>query len=229
MCVVFDIDDTLYLERDYVRSGFRAVGSWVQRWLRVDGFESVCWREFEAGAGRRYSIRLSRTRLEPARELISGLVELYRTHDPCIRLAGDASQAIRELAARYPIAVISDGPVNSQSRKADALGLRGIAAPVILTEAYGQQFRKPHTRAFREVARVNVPAERYISSARPTTRPKTLRGRTSWAGQPFASGVPAGAALFCRSRRGCAARFRIAGTAPGGSPDLLAEACRQRD
>ena len=25
--VVFDLDDTLYLERDYVRSGFRAVGA----------------------------------------------------------------------------------------------------------------------------------------------------------------------------------------------------------
>src|SRR5207302_9076607 len=35
LCVVFDIDDTLYLERDYVRSGFRAVGTWAEQWLRI--------------------------------------------------------------------------------------------------------------------------------------------------------------------------------------------------
>ena len=29
--IVLDIDDTLYLERDYVRSGFDAVGRWAQR------------------------------------------------------------------------------------------------------------------------------------------------------------------------------------------------------
>ena len=28
-CVVFDVDDTLYLERDYVRSGFHAVAQWM--------------------------------------------------------------------------------------------------------------------------------------------------------------------------------------------------------
>jgi putative hydrolase of the HAD superfamily len=162
LCVVFDIDDTLYLERDYVRSGFRAVGSWAQRWLGIDHFEAACLREFEAG--RRSTIfnqALSACGIEPAPELISGLVEIYRTHEPCIQLAPDASQALGELTPHCPIAVISDGPVTSQSRKADALGLRRIASPVILTEAWGQQFRKPHTRAFREVA-TRVPARRYV-------------------------------------------------------------------
>ena len=27
--VTFDLDDTLYLERDFVRSGFAAVGAWL--------------------------------------------------------------------------------------------------------------------------------------------------------------------------------------------------------
>jgi putative hydrolase of the HAD superfamily len=37
-CVVFDVDDTLYLERDYVRSGFDSVGAWLQRDSGVVGF-----------------------------------------------------------------------------------------------------------------------------------------------------------------------------------------------
>ena len=47
--VVFDIDDTLYLERDYVRSGFRAVGEHVARSTGVDGFSDLAFALFEQG------------------------------------------------------------------------------------------------------------------------------------------------------------------------------------
>ena len=39
---IFDIDDTLYLERDYVRSGFDAVG----RALSDERFGAYCWDLF---------------------------------------------------------------------------------------------------------------------------------------------------------------------------------------
>ena len=48
-CVVFDLDDTLYLERDYVRSGFFAVGRYLEERHDLQGFESAAWQEFEAG------------------------------------------------------------------------------------------------------------------------------------------------------------------------------------
>lgn len=162
LCVVFDIDDTLYLERDYVCSGFHAVGAWAQRWLGIDDFEAACQGEFESG--RRATIfnqALAVFGIDATAELISGLVELYRTHEPCIRLAPDASQMLAEIRGRYPAAIVSDGPLASQSRKADALGLREIASPIILTEVFGQQFRKPHTRAFEAVA-AHVRARRYV-------------------------------------------------------------------
>lgn len=44
---VFDIDDTLYLERDYVRSGFRAVGEWARDRFGCDDFAARCWSRFE--------------------------------------------------------------------------------------------------------------------------------------------------------------------------------------
>lgn len=162
LCVVVDIDDTLYLERDYVRSGFRAVGAWAERWLGIGDFGDACWREFEAH--RRSDVFnhcLAVFGIEATPELIAGLVELYRTHEPCIQPAPDASRMLAEISGRYPIAVVSDGPLASQSRKADALSLRSIASPIILTEVFGRQFRKPHHRAFNEVAAA-IPAEHYV-------------------------------------------------------------------
>ena len=46
--VVFDLDDTLYLERDYVRSGFRAVDAWLAS-RGILGFFGEAWANFENG------------------------------------------------------------------------------------------------------------------------------------------------------------------------------------
>ena len=46
---VFDVDDTLYLERDYVRSGFHAVATWAEETLDVTGVFDTAWGLFLAG------------------------------------------------------------------------------------------------------------------------------------------------------------------------------------
>ena len=44
--VVFDVDDTLYPERDFVRSGYRAVGEYLRELLdRSNNFED--WLTFQ--------------------------------------------------------------------------------------------------------------------------------------------------------------------------------------
>jgi putative hydrolase of the HAD superfamily len=162
ICAVFDVDDTLYLERDYVSSGFEVVGSWAKDWLQITDFAERCWSKFTSG--RRTSIfdevlNASGRKAEP--ELVSALVELYRTHVPRISLAPDASKALEAISRDVAIAIISDGPVASQSRKVEKLGLRSFAAPIILTEVLGSGFRKPHPRAF-EYVRSCRPADLYL-------------------------------------------------------------------
>lgn len=76
---------------------------------------------------------------------------IYRSHTPKIVLADDAEESLGALSSLASIAVISDGPIASQSRKADALKLRRFAAPLILTGLLGSTFSKPHPLAFRHV------------------------------------------------------------------------------
>ncbi|MEL7208731.1 MAG: hypothetical protein AAGK32_10970, partial [Actinomycetota bacterium] len=47
--MVFDIDDTLYLERDYVRSGFNAVGEHVESQFGTAGVGRRAWELFIEG------------------------------------------------------------------------------------------------------------------------------------------------------------------------------------
>jgi putative hydrolase of the HAD superfamily len=153
VCVVFDVDDTLYLETDYVMSGFNAVGQWAADWLSIPDFAERCWNRFIAGQrGSIFDEVLRESGKQPPAELISALVEVYRTHIPSIKLAPDASEALEAISRIASIAVISDGPAASQSRKAEALGLGSFAAPIILTEMFGTEFRKPRPRAFELVA-----------------------------------------------------------------------------
>jgi putative hydrolase of the HAD superfamily len=152
ICVVFDIDDTLYLERDYVRSGFEVVGRWAARWLKIDDFAERCWNRFTAGARESiFNLVLTETCGRTNPELVSALVEIYRTHTPTIALADDARKSLAALSSLASIAVISDGHLTSQSQKADVLDLQRFAAPVILTDMLGSRFRKPHPLAFRRV------------------------------------------------------------------------------
>lgn len=148
-CVTFDIDDTLYLERDYVRSGFTAVGAWAAEHIGLQGFDARAWECFEAGSrGRIFDEVLRSYGLEPTRELTRVLVGIYRSHDPSIELLPDTRACLEHLAGTTAIAVVSDGPLESQRAKVRALDLERWADPIILTDELGSAYHKPHPRAF---------------------------------------------------------------------------------
>jgi putative hydrolase of the HAD superfamily len=151
-CVVFDIDDTLYLERDYVRSGFRCVGEWVGRNLGISGFSDLAWREFQGGArGSIFDLVLKHCGVDVTPTLISQLVDMYRRHEPKIELLPDALDCLNGLVGRLRLGIVTDGPSDSQRAKARALDLGQWFDPIIFTADLGADFSKPHPRAFETV------------------------------------------------------------------------------
>jgi putative hydrolase of the HAD superfamily len=149
-CVVFDLDDTLYLERDYVRSGLVAVGAAVAERCAIDGFATVAWEAFGRGVrGTLFDEALASLGVRPPPGLIGELVEIYRSHVPEISLLPDAAAAVAALQERSAsIAVISDGPLLSQRAKAQAIDAEGWASLIVLTEELGEGRGKPHRSAF---------------------------------------------------------------------------------
>lgn len=150
--IVLDLDDTLYLERDYVRSGIAAVGDWMRKRRGVVGFAAVAQSLWDAGQrGRLFDATLSGLGLQPDRALIEALVVTYRSHRPDICLAPDAAQFLGDpLGCR--LALVTDGPPIAQQRKIEALRLdRAGIDPLIRTGVWGDGFGKPHPRAFRMI------------------------------------------------------------------------------
>jgi putative hydrolase of the HAD superfamily len=153
-CVVVDIDDTLYLERDYVKSGFLAVDKFVRERFGTNGFADAAWSAFERGVrGTTINEALAACGVSATTEDMAALVAVYREHHPQIALLPDAYECLCALEGRAAIAAISDGPLASQQSKASALGLERWCNPVLLTAALGENRGKPNPFAFEEVER----------------------------------------------------------------------------
>lgn len=147
-CVVLDIDDTLYLERDYAASGFRAVG----RHLGQPRFAEAAVAALERGVrGSIFDEVLEELGIDPGPGGIGELVGVYRGHPPEIELLEDARARIEDWSQRAKLAVITDGPLASQEAKAGALGLHDWCSPIIYTAKLGEGRGKPHPAAFLQV------------------------------------------------------------------------------
>jgi len=148
-CVVFDIDDTLYLERDYVRSGFMHAGRLVEKRFGVKGFSDAAWKLFlEGKRGNIFDLTFKRIGLPASESVTRELVDAYRNHAPAISLAEDAQHCLDRLNTHCDLALISDGPIASQQNKAHALRLDRWIGLMIFTDKWGANFYKPHPRAF---------------------------------------------------------------------------------
>jgi putative hydrolase of the HAD superfamily len=147
--IAFDIDDTLYLERDYVASGFAAVGDYVSSRLGVTDFGDRAWQLFVSGARHTiFNAVLDQLGIEPSPPLLAALIETYRNHSPSIQLLRDSREALDATARYAQLAVVTDGPSRSQWAKVRALDLGHWTRHLVVTADLGPEFVKPSPRAF---------------------------------------------------------------------------------
>jgi putative hydrolase of the HAD superfamily len=125
--VVFDLDDTLYKEREYVASGVAAV---VRECLALNLIsKATAEKAFvpDIAAGKFISDLLAH--LELPAELEQSLLWTYRLHDPDIRMAEATKSAVAAIAKQAKaLAIITDGRSLTQRKKIKALGLEHIQA-----------------------------------------------------------------------------------------------------
>lgn len=145
--VVLDLDDTLYLERDYVRSGFRAVAEHVERTYEVENPFDWLWDQFESGTrGQTFDLLAEKLGLPDG--AVVELVRVYRDHNPDICLEPDALEFLEQRHGVVPLALITDGYGPGQRRKINALGIEHYFDDIIVTGELGEDWPKPSSRSF---------------------------------------------------------------------------------
>ncbi len=164
MVVVFDLDDTLYPESAYALSALQAVGELGEARLGMAGFAMELHRLFNSGHRTKLfqTAIASMNRPAPTAEDLDLFLTTYRNHRPdCLEWYPDALGLVKDLYARYPLAIISDGYLPTQKLKAEALGVGEWFNPVIFTEELGRKYWKPAARAY-ELIMKTFPGESYV-------------------------------------------------------------------
>ena len=162
--VVFDLDDTLYPEREFVFSGFQAVEEWLQEKHRVPGFADVARKIFAAGRrGKIFDEALPLLGMQPTPERVAELLEVYRMHQPRIGFFPDAAEILEWAGRHFQLALITDGYAAVQARKIRALGLEKYISRRVITDELGREFWKPSLEPYRRVmAQSPGPADGYV-------------------------------------------------------------------
>ena len=154
--VIFDLDDTLYSEKAYVRSGYRKVAEYFDQ----PGLAEQFWTVFERG-GRAIDEVLEANGLEAHKE---EALRIYRFQEPEIYLYPGVAEMIDRIRRTKKVGIITDGRPEGQRAKLRALGLCAMVDEIIVTdELGGVAFRKPNEAAFRLMQeRLTVPFENMV-------------------------------------------------------------------
>lgn len=153
--VVFDMDDTLYLERDYVSSGFMAVAKFVANLINQNAtvIHQFLMQRFREGVrGRTFDLLIEQYPRLREKVSIMELVHIYRTHEPEIQLFPKMKELIGTLKrSGFHTALLSDGYLISQRMKVRALKLEALFDDIVLTDDWGKDYWKPHQRGFQHI------------------------------------------------------------------------------
>lgn len=121
--VVFDLDDTLYKEIDFLKSGYRKVAELVEKRLGVDVLsvnnQMLEWyhrgENAFANLNEKYGIN----------NPIEDYLNVYRYHQPSITLSKEVKEVLTALKeSGCELGIITDGREITQKNKVNALGLK---------------------------------------------------------------------------------------------------------
>lgn len=153
-CVAFDMDDTLYDELDYYKSGLTAVSSAIAGDNELDDrivFETI-WRVFMQGNHKTtFNETFDILAIAYDSDDIKKLVDVLRCHPPQITLPVDSRALLEELKESYKLALVTDGFLPAQKLKVQALEIEKYFDCTVFTEELGREFWKPSTVAFEKM------------------------------------------------------------------------------
>jgi len=164
--VVFDLDDTLYDEIEYCKSGFAAVAEFLANPAMASAFDEtslpeapsterifgVLWEQFTTGnRTKTFNAALDELGIGYNDKLIGELIEIYRNHNPKITLPQDSRDVLCELSTKYTLALLTDGFLPAQKLKVQALGIEKYFKLIVYTEQLGRECWKPSPAGFEKI------------------------------------------------------------------------------
>ncbi len=140
--IVFDLDDTLYKEVDYLRSAYNHIANILLPELKKDiSSEMFKWYQNNESTFDKIKSKYK------CAMTIKEMVYEYRYHKPSIKLDLPTQKIINQLKDNaIKIGVITDGRGISQRNKLEALGIENLFDHILISEEFGSE--KPSEKNF---------------------------------------------------------------------------------
>lgn len=161
--IVFDLDDTLYSEKEYVASGYHQISR-----LFLGHEQEVFDQLWTAFTEKKNAIDVMLQAQDMySDEMKEKCLRIYRYQQPDIRLYDGVADLLTELCREgLKLGLLTDGRVEGQWAKIDALGLSDLFDEIIVTDEQAgngdvMKFRKPNSICFEIMQRrLGLPYEK---------------------------------------------------------------------
>ncbi len=106
--LLFDIDDTLYEEKQFIKSGFIKVAEFIEDKFKINkkDFYRILTDIFNRGSRENiFNLALKRANVAYEENIIHSMVKIYREHNPNIRLDKDVKSLLRKFKRSYSLGI----------------------------------------------------------------------------------------------------------------------------
>ncbi|WP_121356740.1 HAD family hydrolase [Flavisolibacter nicotianae] len=142
---VFDLDDTLYPEIDFLKSAYQALSEKLEPHAGRPLYDEMLLRY--SRKENVFQWLVDTCAFAPSTLTIEWLLSEYRTHAPSIKLSAETATFLQQVRRMgIPCGLITDGRQITQRNKLRALGLETTFADVIISEEFGSE--KPAERNY---------------------------------------------------------------------------------
>ncbi len=151
--IVFDLDDTLYPERQYALSGFAAVADWAEGQLGIPSDQGYAELQayFDQGVrGDTFNRWLEAHGLDP-QEWVGEMVRCYRDHVPNLEPYEETHSVLSTLRENYRLGLITQGHGPGQQRKLEALALTDYFESILILGEEERDIWKPSKEPFKRL------------------------------------------------------------------------------
>ena len=147
---IFDMDDTLYPEVDFVFSGYHAVAQKIYTDFSIEIEGSLRERFLDGERGDLFSLCLKEKGIAVQEDYIKNLVQVYRNHTPTISPFVDVIPCLSCLKdVDKKLGLITDGWLHVQQNKLKSLTISHYFDSIIFSDSLGgTEFWKPSSIPF---------------------------------------------------------------------------------
>lgn len=152
MVIIFDLDDTLYNEYTFVKSGFKIVADYISSITFVDS-RKIYLRMLKLlkvhGRGKVFDMILNEYSIATKKN-VKKCLSIYRGHKPNIKLYPKVLNIIKKLSS-YNLYLVTDGNKLVQTSKIRALGIQDLFIKLFITGYFGKKATKPSLYCFEKI------------------------------------------------------------------------------